>query len=143
MALIILALAVLLLSLWLTHSGQGGKFNNGSTDIDITDWELTRTARVAEITVSSSGHVIRKFVVEDGTWRFNMPLDSTELLDTDVNMAPGDENTGADFFVGDSTKFYSFTVLVETLQIINNSTNDVVRAVCSGFINSTVTEPIT
>jgi hypothetical protein len=123
-----------------TWSGQGGSINNGTVDVQVAEWELSRTMRLADVTVTNSGHVVRSPVVEDGTYRFNVPYNSTQTLES-VNFSPGDMLTGT-FKLGNSGKTISAPLIVETLQYVLNAGNDVVRCVSSGNVNGPVVEPV-
>lgn len=130
------------------HTGHGGTITvdpSGTpvTFDGITEWKLTKTARLADTTHGgTSGWEQRKKILKGGQWSINFIWDSTNIPDTDFTLDQGDEVT-LKFLVGDSTKFYSFAAIVETLEIVDNEVSDVVRGTASGFVNGAITDPVT
>lgn len=125
------------------HSGVGGKAEIGATVINITDWQFTKTARLAEVTHSGSGGIAEwKKVLVEAAGSFNFPWDSDQIPDTDVTLDAGDTLT-LELFCGDSGKKYEFAAIVESLSITNNSQNDVVRATVNFKSNGAITDPVT
>ena len=125
------------------HSGVGGKATVGGVDIGVVSWELTLTARIAETTHSgSAGIATWQKVLEEGRGTFDAPWDSTQVPDTDIALGPGDTGTMT-LFCGDSAKFFSFSFIIEELQTMNNSQNDVTRYRVGFRTNSAITHPIT
>jgi len=125
------------------HSGVGGKVEIGSTVIPITDWQFTKTARLAEVTNSGSGGIAEwKKVLVEAAGSFNAPWDSDQLPDVDVTLDAGDTVT-LDLFCGDSTKFYVVPSIIESVQVVTNTQNDVVRYTVNFRSNGTITDPIT
>lgn len=115
----------------------------GGTDFHISEWRLTKTARLAEVTNSgSAGQAKWKKTVVEATWSCQLPWDSENIPDTDVSLDVGDEVTIA-FYCGDSTKFYSLPGITESVEVVNNVQNDVVRATVSGKANGAITDPVT
>lgn len=124
------------MSVW---SGQGGALTADAATVQVTEWELSQTMRLADVTVTNSGHVVRSPVVPDGTWRANVPFNDTQTLES-VNLKPGASVAGS-FKLGNSAKTISATLITETLQYVLNAGNDVIRCVVSGYVNSLVTGP--
>lgn len=140
--LIVFLLPLLLLGLF--HAGAGGKITGGGTDLHVTDWEINVVSRQAEVTNSGSSGVAQwQHLLTEGTWRANLPWDSTIIPGVDVAaFLPGASAT-VTLVVGDSGKLFSFSSLTESLQVISNSQNDIVRAVIAGKVNGTITHPVT
>lgn len=114
------------------------------TTVHIGHWELTITSKLGEITNSNSGGVSqRKHTLREGRWRIQSPWDSEVIPDVDVTLREGTEIATLRFTLGDSGKFYSFAGIVEEMHIINSNTGDVVRWEASGFVNGTITLPVT
>lgn len=125
------------------HSGVGGKMVKDAADFNIVDWNLTKTARIAEVTHSGSGGVAAwQKVLTEAQGSANFVWDSTNIPDTDAALGEGDTGT-MELHCGDSTKFYSFPAIIESLQVQNNSQNDVVRGTINFKANGTITEPLT
>lgn len=125
------------------HTGVSGKAMVGATDVPVTDWSLTLTARLAETTNSASGGVATwQKVLEEGSGTFNAPWDSTQVPDTDVDLGPGDTGT-LKLYCGDSTKFFSFSFIVESLTTVVNTQNDIVRYTVAFKSNGVITHPLT
>jgi hypothetical protein len=109
-----------------------------------TQWTLTKTAKLADVTDSSSaGWEKRKIILKGGSFKFEFIFDDANIPDTDITLDEGDEGT-IKFNLGSSTpqKFYSFPGIVETLEIVNSQT-DVIKGNVSGFVNGPITDPIT
>lgn len=126
------------------HAGVGGKAKLGAAgaDINITNWEFTKTSRLAETTHSGSGgNANWQHTVKEARGFFEFPWDSTQIPDTTIAIDAGDSITDLRLFAGDSTKFYSFPAIVEELQVMVNTTNDVVRARCAFRANGVITDP--
>lgn len=125
------------------HTGQGGSFTAAATEVEgVRNWKLSLTSLLAETTNASSGGIQQWLkILTGGTWSCDVILDSTNLPDTDLSMAEGD-TIALVFNIGDSSKTYSFTGIVETLEI-SCPANDVVSYSLSGKINSAVTDPTT
>lgn len=125
------------------HSGVGGKATMGGTDINVTDWQLTLTARIAEVTHSGSAGVAKwQKVLEEGSGSFNAPWDSEQVPDTDISLGPGDTGT-VTLYCGDSSKFFSFSAIIESLATTTNTQNDVVRYTVNFKTNGAITHPVT
>lgn len=128
------------------HSGQSGKAKLGAAgaDINITDWSLSLTSRLAETTHSGSGgYAAWQHVLAEGNGTFNAPWDSEQVPDTDIGIGPGDTISDLRLFCGDSTKFFSFAAVVESLQTVVNTQNDIVRYTISFRTTGAITHPIT
>lgn len=140
--LVVCLLPLLLLGLF--HAGAGGLITSTAATVHVTDWEINVVSRQAEATNSGSAGVAQwVHLLTEGTWRANLPWDSTNIPGVDVlGFLPGASST-VTLLVGDSSKFFSFTSLTESLQVISNSQNDIVRAVIAGKVNGAITHPLT
>lgn len=124
-------------------SGHGGYITVGGTRLDVTEWQLNKTARLAEVTNSGSGGVVKRHkIVEDAQFTIQVPWDSENIPDTDISLDVGDEPALV-LYVGDSGKTYSFTGIVESVQPVVNNQNDIVRMTVTGYANGVVTDPVT
>lgn len=124
------------------HKGHGGKAMVGSDDVNVTDWEFTKKTRAAETTHSgTNGWATFKGTVKEAEGTINVIWDSEQIPDTDITMDVGDEIT-LKLYVGDSTKFYSMTAMIETLKLMSKNTDDVVRWTVT-FKGWAVTDPVT
>lgn len=107
-----------------------------------TQWSLTKTAKLAEVTDSSSqGWEKRKRIVRGGSWKFEWIWDANNIPDTDLTLDEGNE-VRLTFRLGKTApqKFYQFVGIVETFELVNSQT-DVIKGSCSGFVNGPVTNP--
>src|SRR5262245_16797434 len=126
------------------HKGHGGTVLVGAATWDgVTKWTLNKKGRLADITHSGTGGVVRrKKTVTDGDGTVEFIWDSTNIPDTDVTLDHGDE-VALVLFVGDSTKSYSFNAVVDVLTLVDDETQDVVRGTLTFFANGPFTDPIT
>lgn len=112
-------------------------------DLSTLTWSITRSARLADTTASDSSTRERwQSTLTGGTWTCKALWDSTVIPDTDVGLQPGTAVTLL-FYVGDSTKFYQFPAVVETLTPATDNQNGVVVFDLAGKINGAVVEPLT
>ena len=125
------------------HKGNSGAVWFGATELYVSEWTLIKNPRLAEITHSgSAGSAQWKKTVEEGSGRIAGPWDSTVIPDVDVDGDAGDEVT-LKLYVGDTTKFYTFAAVIDTFEITNPQTQDVVRYSLSYKSNGAITEPLT
>lgn len=125
------------------HSGQSGYITVTGTRLDITDWQHTLTARLAEKTNSGSGgHAQFHKVLEEGQGSCNIPWDSENIPDVDITLDTGDEFTFRGY-LGDSGKFYQYPAIVESTQVTVNTQNDIIRMTVNYRVNGAVTKPVT
>ena len=123
---------------------NGGKATFGAVDLDVTSWSLSLKNRLCETTSSaSSGLATWQAGVSEGDGTFECLWDSTAIPDTDTGLTRGASGT-LKLYAGDSGKFYSATVLVESLNVkVNNLGGDVVKADVGFKISGTLTLPLT
>lgn len=116
----------------------------GATTVNVTDWTLTLTARLAENTpASSAGVATWAKIGEEGTGTVNAPWDSEQIPDTDLTtLTPGGEFSMS-LYCGDSNKFFGFSAIVESLTMTCNTTNDIVRYSITFRTNGDITHPTT
>lgn len=133
------------------HSGVGGKLTATSTDFQVLDWSFTTTNRLAEVTNSGSlGYAEYIATVTEGSGTANCVWDSTNIPD---GGAPGllepfrgisgtTDTVVLKLYCGNSTKFYSFTAVIESLQVTSNSQNDAVKFTVNFKSTGVITPPV-
>lgn len=117
-------------------AGATRVFNN-------TTWTLTKTARLADVTDSSSqGWEKRKRILRGGSWKFEWIWDCNNIPDRDLTLDEGNE-VQIRFNLGRTTpqKFYRLNGIIETFELVNSQV-DVIKGSCSGFINGPVANPL-
>ena len=107
-------------------SGNGGKVTKSSTDINVKEWTLQKSTRLADITHSgSSGWAIFKGTVKEASGTVKASWDSTQLPEATLSMDVGAE-VALTLVLGGSTKTFTFTAVIETLNHqCNNQTGEV------------------
>lgn len=120
------------------QSSQGGHVKLGAGSIIcITDWEVERTSRLADVTTSCSGGELRKGILGGGTWTFNAPWDDT-ITPESLGLVEMAELGDMRFYLGESNLMLQFSGIVERVRYVNNAANDVVRLTVSGFVQGTI-----
>lgn len=113
------------------------------TSLNITDWQITITARLTEKTHSGSGGTAQSHkVLEEWSGSFNLPWDSDNIPDVDMPFDNGDEPTWRGY-LGDSGKFYQGPIIVESCVAVVNNQNDIVRFTVNFKGNGTLVRPVT
>lgn len=125
-------------------SGVGGHVVSarriGAPAYVINEWELERMFRLAEITVSSSVRVRRGNVIQDGTYRINVPYNLSNPPET-AGFGAGNSLSAATFLLGSSGQGYGPVALItEKNNIVNNVDRDFIRLVNSGFLQDETTD---
>lgn len=125
------------------RSGNGGSITVGVTTLDIATWTLNTGGRLVENTHSgTSGWSNYELVVGDASWTVEIPLDETNLPDTDVGLTHG-AKVSITFKIGAGAKTYVLAnTTVEGIEAVNNNATDIVRVRVTGKGGS-VTRPVT
>lgn len=129
------------------HSGQGGSVvhdpdGTPTTLEGIRTWTLNLTGDFVETTSADTGSVKRwKKTFESGDWTLDLVFDSTNLPNTDLSISMGD-TVSLKFNIGDSTTFYQFNSLVESLKV-TCAARDAVMYSMGGKVHGTVAHPYT
>lgn len=136
------------------HSGVGGKLTSGATDFAVVDWQFTVTNRTAEVTnAGSAGWAEFITTVTEGAGSANCIWDSTNIPDGSgvapldpwrggATIASGTETVALKLYCGNSTKFYSFNAVIESLQVTSNAQNDAVKFAVTFKATGVITQPI-
>jgi hypothetical protein len=110
------------------HSGVGGKLMSGAVEFAVLDWQFTTTNKTAEVTNSGSlGWEEHIPTVTGGSGTANCVWDSTNMPETGVAgpLEPyrigGADTVALKLYCGNSTKFYSFNAIIESLQVSSNA----------------------
>ena len=110
------------------HNGIGGKLTSGTTDFAVLDWNATTANKLTEVTNSGSAgwqEYISSVTGLSGS--ANCVWDSTNIPD---NGSPGalepyriggTDIVALKLYCGNSTKFYSFNAVIESLQVTSNA----------------------
>lgn len=108
-------------------SGQGGhvKINPG-VERPVTEWRATKSGRLAETTTSATGGARRKKILSEGSGSFSTPWDLDQIPET-VGFEEGAEIEELQLNIGESLFGYKFPAIIESIEIVVNATNDVVR----------------
>lgn len=105
----------------------------------VTNWTLTKTGVLTEITHSGSqGCQQRKLVVRGGQFKLAFVWDANTVPDSDVTLDQGDEPV-IKLKRGLNAGYYRFPAIVETCEIVVDQQKDVVRGSISGYINGPIT----
>lgn len=124
------------------HSGQGGHaVPLGGTAFPVAEWSLDKRARLADSTTSASGGEVRKTVLRGGTFRCNVPWNSSLFPET-AGFVEGGELTALALIIGDSGWMYQFPAIMEQISIVVNAANDIVRLTISGYSQGGVPLPV-
>ena len=107
----------------------GGATVNGGSEKNIGRWEVNSNARLVENTHSGTGGSTNfEIVVYDNSATIEIPVDDTDLPDTDMGFVRGAKVTAV-FQMGNSTKTCTLTnASVENFAYVNDPANDIVRA---------------
>lgn len=132
------------------HNGIGGKLTSGAIDFAVLDWNATTTNKVAEVTNSGSAGW-QEFIptVSGLSGSANCVWDSTNIPDTGVAgpLEPyrigGADLVTLKLYCGNSTKFYSFSAIIESLQVTSNANGgDPVKFSVNFKSSGAVTTPV-
>lgn len=131
------------------HSGVGGYLMSGATNFAVIDWSFTTTNRVAEVTNAGSGGYA-EFIptVVEGSGTANCLWDSTNIPDVgtagplDPTRISGTDTVTLKLYCGNSTKFYSFAAVIESLQVTSNAQNDAVKFSVNFKSTGVITGPL-
>jgi hypothetical protein len=131
------------------HSGVGGYLASGATNFSVIDWSFTTTNRVAEVTNAGSGGYA-EFIptVVEGSGTANCLWDSTNIPDAgtagllDPTRIGGSDLVVLKLLCGNSTKFYTFSAVIESLQVTSNAQNDAVKFSVNFKSSGTITGPV-
>jgi hypothetical protein len=106
-----------------------------------TTWSLSERNRLGETTSSASaGRATWLGGVTEADFQCEVLFDSTALLNTTIS--PGAAIT-CKFLIGDSTKFFTGSGVIETIvHKVNNLGGDVVKADITGKYSGTLTQPV-
>jgi hypothetical protein len=114
-------------------SGQGGHAKNGAgVTQPVSTWRLRKTARLADSTTSASGGETRAKVLGGGQGSFDFPWDS-DLLPEAAGWVAGSIISSLRLWLGASGLMYSFTAIIESVEIVNDARNDIDRCVVNFF----------
>lgn len=127
-------------------SGQGGHaIPTGvanATSYPVAEWRLRKTARLAESTTSASGGEERVNVLRGGQVTLNVPWNATNGQQPETVGFQEGASLQLGLILGGGSLWYVFTCIVETLEIICNSTNDIVRLTISGYAQGKIAAPV-
>lgn len=138
------------------HSGVGGTLTvTGTPDVsfNVLDWSFTTANKVAETTNSqSAGYEEWLPTVTGGSGTANCVWDSTNIPDSGSpgKLEPfrGTAGGSGDFctlklLAGNSTKFYTFSAVIENVTVTSNSTGgEPVKFSVSFKSTGTITTPV-
>ena len=125
------------------HSGTAGHLKAVNTTFSTIDWSFTKSNRLAETTHSgSSGNATWAPTVDEADGRAKIVWDSTQIPDTTTTTIDAGDSVALVLYVGNSTKFYSFTALIASLAVTVNSRQGVVEAEVAFKSSGAVTNPV-
>lgn len=132
------------------HNGIGGKLTSGAIDFAVLDWSFTTTNRLAEVTHSgSAGYAEYITTVTEGSGSANCVWDSTNIPDSGTpgplepfrGINGGSDTVALKLYCGNSTKYYSFNAVIESLAVTSNATGDAVKFSVNFKATGTITPP--
>lgn len=125
------------------HKGNGGSVVGAGVTLTVVRWTLTEHNRVAETTNSSTaGRATWLGTVTEADFTCETVFDSDALLVTDSVLTPGATVT-VRLNLGDSSKFFTGSAVIESVVHKVDNTQDVVRADLTGKYSGTLTQPVT
>jgi len=124
------------------HSGQGGHaVPTTGVGFPVAEWSVDKRARLADSTTSASGGERRNKVLRGGTFRVNVPWNST-LTPEACGFREGDELESLSLYLGDSLLMYQFPAIMEQISVVVNSSNDIIRLTISGYSQGAIPDPV-
>jgi hypothetical protein len=106
----------------------------------VAEWRLKKHAILADATTSSGQR--RKAVLKTGDITFSTPWDSDQTPES-IGLTEGAELADVRLLIGDSGKqFGPLVMIVESLEVINDSTKDIDRLVVVGYCQGAVPGPV-
>lgn len=128
-------------------SGQGGHVIPtgvaNAQSYPVTEWRLRKTARLAEAITSASGGEQRVNVLRGGQIQFNVPWNATAGQTPETRGFTEGSTGQVGLILGNGVLWYVFLYIIESVEIISNTTNDVIRLTISGYVQGTVPNPTT
>ena len=80
--------------------------------------------------------------MDEADGRAKIVWDSTQIPDTTTTTIDAGDSVALVLYVGNSTKFYSFTALIGSLAVTSNSRQGVVEAEVAWKSSGAVTDPV-
>src|SRR5882724_6015746 len=113
-------------------SGQGGDVVVDGTTHPVAEWQLSKSAVLADSTTSASGCKKRKKVLGDTSFTMNMPWDSDETPE-ELGLEEGAEIDSIKLYLGESGLMHSFAGIVEKVDVVCDAKGDIIRETVSGY----------
>jgi hypothetical protein len=124
------------------HAGNLGHISASTTNFSTIEWSFTKRNRLAETTHSgSSGAATWAATVDEADGRAKCVWDSTQIPDTTATAIDTGDTVALKLYVGDSTKFYSFSGIIETLTVTTNSRTGVAEFEVGFKSTGAITDP--
>ena len=122
------------------HNGVGGKITAGAIDFAVADWQFTKTNRIIETTHSgTAGWAEFQPGVNEASGTANCMWDSTLVPDNN-GLDPAGSTIVMKLYVGSSTKFYTFTAVIESIAV-TSAIGDAVKFSVGFKASGVVTDP--
>lgn len=123
------------------HSGIGGSILSGTSEFAVMDWQFTTSNRKAETTHSGSGGWA-EFIsgVTEGSGSANCVWDSTKVPE-DFGLNPFGSTASMKLNIGNSSKFYSFTAIIDSVAVTSNARSDAVTFSVNFTATGAITNP--
>lgn len=122
------------------HNGVGGKITAGAIDFAVADWQFTKTNRIIETTHSgTAGWAEFQPGVSEASGTANCMWDSTLVPDNN-GLDPAGSTIAMKLYAGSSTKFYSFTAVIESIAV-TSAIGDAVKFSVGFKASGVVTDP--
>lgn len=118
------------------HKGNGGEVFVGAdagTSVPVGKWTLEKSVALANVTNSkSAGHKQRKATVADDKVTLECPWD--DAVNPQANAFAEGQEIRVVLEIGDSAKKWTCpTVIIESVQYVNDEDEDVVKTVITGY----------
>lgn len=124
------------------HNGIGGKITAASLDFAVADWQFTKTNRLIETTHSgTAGWATFQSGVTEASGTANCMWDSTQVPDNSGLDPAGGAAIVLKLYVGDSTKFYTFSAVIESIAV-TSAIGDAVKFSVGFKASGVVTDPL-
>jgi hypothetical protein len=123
------------------HSGIGGKITSGANEFAVMDWQFTTSNRKSEVTHSGSGGWAEWISgVTEGSGSANCVWDSTKVPE-DFGLNPFGSTASLVLTVGNSTKTYAFSAIIDSIAVTSNARADAVTFSVNFTATGTITNP--